>query len=156
MYSWFMLRELTWNSIERLMLQQCSLSLMRCCKRWPVWPWLGLEDCWSVRSHCENCFPLLATVLSPGQHPAPRALHSLTRLGTCCLLVGGSGPGGSLGDVALLQSPPLEAGLRLQRELGLTRQQLLEAQKQMASWEAEVVVSTEEAWRSKKQLQVRC
>ena len=103
---------------------------------------------------CTDLVLVLACAVARGQLPAPRALHTLTHLGTRCLLVGGSSSGGLLGDVALLQSPPLEAGVRLQQELLLTKEQLLVAQKQLASWQAEVVANREKAQQSMNQRRV--
>jgi hypothetical protein len=54
------------------------------------------------------------------QVPAPRALHTLTSLGTTALLLGGSGPLGSLplgSSIHLLESPPLRQGLAQQQRL---------------------------------------
>ena len=50
--------------------------------------------------------------------PAARSLHTLTSVGHACVLLGGSGAaGGALGDVALLESPAVTAGLAQQRRL---------------------------------------
>jgi hypothetical protein len=57
---------------------------------------------------------------APNDVPAPRALHTLTALGSTAVLLGGSGPLGSLPlglSLHLLESPPLRQGLAQQQRL---------------------------------------
>ncbi len=58
---------------------------------------------------------------SEGPPPAPRSLHSLTSVGHSCVLLGGSGALGPLGDIAMLECPAVTAGLAQQHRLLETR-----------------------------------
>lgn len=88
--------------------------------------------------------------------PMPRALHSLTQLGSRFVLLGGHGSLGPLGDVHVLESPPLQRGLALQRTTQATEAALAQSQAHVAQLQGELGCCESRARGAETAAQVRC
>jgi hypothetical protein len=98
---------------------------------------------------------LLPRAAPASEMPAPRALHTLTSIGQRFVLLGGKGPLGELGDVALLECPAVQQGLRLQQQQQASQAALLRCQQRGVQLAADLECSGVELQVMKRQLQVR-
>ncbi len=94
----------------------------------------------------------IGTLGGSGDAPAPRSLHTLTAVGHACVLLGGSGALGALGDVHLLESPSVTLGMALQRRMVEARAALSEEQMRSAGLQGDLRrVALERDWHVNQQ-----
>ncbi len=86
--------------------------------------------------------------------PVPRALHTISLLGSRLLVLAGSGPLGPLGDAHLLESNAVQRGVQLQAQHLAAQAALARSQGSCAALDAQLACCRREATQKQQHLQV--